>query len=124
MFERLLNMHSSALKFFSEEQSLIPNLNFGLNSIKLLHGGKSVLRETFPDICEVSVGVFKTLYHKIFDAALREVIFLKKFTSCQKISHNKKTCFSYSGFCKFTFKSFWKYIFLLLENLSSALGRN
>ena len=44
---------------------------------KLLKGGKFVLREAFSDICEVSVGVFKALYHEIFDATLEEVIFLK-----------------------------------------------
>lgn len=108
-----------ALKFFGEKQSLIPNRIFGS---KLLKGGKFVLREAFSDICEVSVGVFKALYHKIFNATLEEVIFLKISPAVKKCLHN--FFFSYSGFYEFTFENFWKYIFLLLENLSSVLDRN
>ena len=74
-----------ALTFFGEKQSLIPNRIFGS---KLLKGGKFVLREAFSDICEVSVGVFKALYHKIFNATLEEVIFLKISPAVKKCLHN------------------------------------
>ena len=88
---------------------------------KLLKGGKFVLREAFSDICEVSVGVFKALYHEIFDATLEEVIFWKFHQ--QSKSAYIIIFFSYSDFYEFTFKNFWKYIFLLLENFS-VLDRN